>query len=193
MQVRATQLQDANAQLEVMRAQARKLRLRVSDLQGREQQLRELRFPTPQGPEREKIDQQWLDVRHDATAAALDLEGVNDRISELTRQRDEARIAARATTQVPPPAPEPPPVQAPNLANAGMGMLILFVGPILLVLVYRLFTRRKARDPIDLEATQRLQRMEQTIDSIAIEMERLVEGQRFTTKILAERHSDPAN
>jgi hypothetical protein len=40
---------------------------------------------------------------------------------------------------------------------------------------------------LPLEVTARLERMEQAIDSIAIEVERISEGQRFTTKVLAER------
>ena len=42
-----------------------------------------------------------------------------------------------------------------------------------------------ARIPSDVSA--RLERMEQAIDSIAVEVERISEGQRFTTKLLAER------
>ena len=34
--------------------------------------------------------------------------------------------------------------------------------------------------------TQRLERMEQAIDTIAIEMERVSEGQRFVTRLLSE-------
>ncbi len=37
------------------------------------------------------------------------------------------------------------------------------------------------------EVTARLERMEQALDSIAIEVERISEGQRFTTKLLSER------
>jgi hypothetical protein len=37
------------------------------------------------------------------------------------------------------------------------------------------------------EVTARLERMEQAIDSIAVEVERISEGQRFTTKLLSER------
>jgi hypothetical protein len=37
------------------------------------------------------------------------------------------------------------------------------------------------------DVTARLERMEQAIDSIAIEIERISEGQRFTTKLLADR------
>lgn len=36
----------------------------------------------------------------------------------------------------------------------------------------------------------RLERMEQAIESIAIEVERISEAQRFTTKLLTERASD---
>ena len=37
------------------------------------------------------------------------------------------------------------------------------------------------------DVSGRLERMEQAIDSIAVEVERISEGQRFTTKLLAER------
>jgi hypothetical protein len=39
------------------------------------------------------------------------------------------------------------------------------------------------------DASQRLERMEQAMDAIAIEMERVSEGQRFTTKLLTQRVS----
>ena len=38
----------------------------------------------------------------------------------------------------------------------------------------------------------RLERMEQAIDAIAVEIERVSEGQRFTTKLLSERTGTPA-
>ena len=37
------------------------------------------------------------------------------------------------------------------------------------------------------DVVARLERMEQAIDAIAVEVERISEGQRFTTKLLAER------
>lgn len=42
------------------------------------------------------------------------------------------------------------------------------------------------------ENAQRLERMEQAIDSIAIEIERVSEGQRFVTRLLAESQRNPA-
>ena len=57
--------------------------------------------------------------------------------------------------------------------------------------IARAFARRIERHPPDprlsQDMTNRLERMEQAIDSIAIEVERISEGQRFTTKLLAER------
>ena len=46
------------------------------------------------------------------------------------------------------------------------------------------------RVPADVAA--RLERMEQALDSVAVEVERISEGQRFTTKLLSERVRDPA-
>jgi len=40
------------------------------------------------------------------------------------------------------------------------------------------------------EVAARLERMEQAIDSIAVEVERISEGQRFTTKLLADRAAE---
>ena len=41
--------------------------------------------------------------------------------------------------------------------------------------------------PLQDEVRARLERMEQAIDSIAIEVERISEGQRFTTRLLSDR------
>lgn len=43
------------------------------------------------------------------------------------------------------------------------------------------------------DVTMRLERMEQAIESIAIEVERISEGQRFTTKLLSERPTGAAS
>ena len=41
--------------------------------------------------------------------------------------------------------------------------------------------------PKDVEVAARLERIEQALDSVAIEVERISEGQRFTTKLLSDR------
>jgi hypothetical protein len=54
----------------------------------------------------------------------------------------------------------------------------------------RAYSRRmdaEGKNPrIPEEVARRLERMEQAIDSVAIEVERISEGQRFTTKLLSE-------
>lgn len=49
---------------------------------------------------------------------------------------------------------------------------------------------RQPTIPSDVAA--RLERMEQGIDAIAVEVERISEGQRFTTKLLSERTAAPS-
>ncbi|HEX6599915.1 MAG TPA: hypothetical protein VF034_11380, partial [Gemmatimonadaceae bacterium] len=41
------------------------------------------------------------------------------------------------------------------------------------------------------ELMDRLTRLDQAVDSIAVEVERIGEGQRFVTRVLAERSMDP--
>jgi len=57
--------------------------------------------------------------------------------------------------------------------------------------IARAYARRMERGPsipqMPTEMTARLERMEQALDSIAIEVERISEAQRFTTKLLAEK------
>ena len=46
--------------------------------------------------------------------------------------------------------------------------------------------------PVARERDERLERLEQAVDAIAVEMERVGEGQRFMTKLLAERRGERA-
>ena len=67
--------------------------------------------------------------------------------------------------------------------------IVLAVG----VPLARAYSRRmdaESRNPqIPGEFSARLERMEQAIDSVALEVERISEGQRFTTKLLSEGRS----
>jgi hypothetical protein len=67
--------------------------------------------------------------------------------------------------------------------------IVLAVG----VPLARAYSRRmdaESRNPqIPSEVVARLERMEQAIDSVALEIERISEGQRFTTKLLSEGKS----
>lgn len=95
--------------------------------------------------------------------------------------------AARAGTRDP----------LPPFANINTGrnmipiviVFTLFVLSPIAVAMSRFLWRRSSQPPTapsNPEQERRLERMEQAIDSIAIEMERVSEGQRFVTKLLAE-------
>ena len=57
--------------------------------------------------------------------------------------------------------------------------------------IARAYARRLESAPhVPAELAARLAHMEQAIDAIAVEVERISEGQRFTTKLLAERTPD---
>ena len=53
--------------------------------------------------------------------------------------------------------------------------------------IARKMDRESLQPKIPLELQGRLERMELALDSIAVEVERISEGQRFTTKLLSER------
>jgi len=46
--------------------------------------------------------------------------------------------------------------------------------------------------PQILESAARLERMEQAVEAVAIEIERISEGQRFVTQLMAKREQVPA-
>lgn len=55
--------------------------------------------------------------------------------------------------------------------------------------ITRAFAKRmeaRALPRVPDEVNQRLERMEHAIDAIAVEVERIAEGQRFTTRLLSE-------
>ena len=79
----------------------------------------------------------------------------------------------------------------------GIGFFVMLTSisvglPIARALARRM-DQRTAQPQVPSEVMARLERMEQAIDSVAIEIERISEGQRFTTKLLSERKEAPAS
>ncbi len=52
--------------------------------------------------------------------------------------------------------------------------------------------RKSSGGDLDPNVQERMTRIEQAVDAIALEVERMSEGQRFTTKLLAEQFGDHA-
>jgi hypothetical protein len=70
-------------------------------------------------------------------------------------------------------------------------VFVLFVMSPIALSLSRLFWKRGSRKwtvpPAAPDSTDRLERIEQAVDAIAIEVERVSEGQRFVTRLLSER------
>lgn len=73
---------------------------------------------------------------------------------------------------------------------------IIFIGFPLAIGLAKAMWRRSIKPGVApqalTETAQRLERLESSVDAIAIEVERISEGQRFVTKLLSEGHGAPA-
>jgi hypothetical protein len=70
----------------------------------------------------------------------------------------------------------------------------IFVLTPIAISISRMFWKRASmpqQAPQSMENSQRLERMEHAIDAIAIEIERVSEGQRFVTRVMSERQNAP--
>ena len=82
----------------------------------------------------------------------------------------------------------------PNETAIGVVFTLFVMFPIALAFARMLWKRTTGQAVArpSLESTQRLERVEQAIDSIAVEVERISEGQRFVTRILTEGSAQSA-
>jgi hypothetical protein len=143
--------------------------------------------------------------RNELSNALEDAEGVNrqgieQRIVQLdqrimTIEADIAENGRRLSSAPPSSLPVSGESQAslPFGLNPGQVTGISIVGtifvlfPLAIAMASRIFRRGRQIPPaVSAESTQRMERLEQAVDAIAIEVERISEGQRFVTRILTE-------
>ena len=114
-------------------------------------------------------------------------------------QREMARAAANGQMTIPPQFPPLPP-SAQQMPEGVVVISIAFfvtcaiiaIGlPIARALARRSDRRSVAEPGTDAETRARLERIEQAVDAIAVEVERISEGQRFTTKVLSDSRALP--
>ena len=173
----------ATAQLKELRARTGELKLRASDLEVRRNQLMQQRAALGADVSPAAVDKQLADVQHELSSTYIQLESTNQEIHDVETARDVARVGI--TVQPPPPAYDTV-IERQRIFEAGALILLL---PLALAFARRIW-RRSSTPTIDIENSPRLQRMEQAIESIAVEVERIGEAQRFTTKLLADRQPD---
>lgn len=136
---------------------------------------------------------------------AVSRKGIEDRISQLDGRimGIEADIAANgrllqlaamngfttqdASTSSPPPA-TPFGMSTGQLTGITIVGTVFVLFPIVVASAIRMLKRgsRQAAPAPSPESAQRMERLEQAVDAIAIEVERISEGQRFVTRLLTE-------
>ncbi len=134
------------------------------------------------------------------TGAAAPAPQVNQTASEAAR---EAAIAVREALQEvrqnqageavivqPPPYRQSdiPPEVVPILEVVFGSLVAIILGYPIIRLIARLIERRSDRSLVRGDEVQRqMQQLQQSVDAMAIELERIGEGQRFQAKLLSER------
>jgi signal transduction histidine kinase len=149
---------------------------------------------------REQAEQAREQAREQAERIREEAERIRE---DAERIRDEARREVRVhIPPVPPPPGQEPRVLVPPWQHEPsipgevvdiMGMLtfataaVLILRPLMRAFANRFERRGAPPTALPPEVTAHMERLEQAIEAVAIEVERISEGQRYTTKLLAER------
>jgi len=168
--------------LEAARAQRSELR---NQLDRAEERAENLRDELTQTSSTETTVRAGLEQRIKDTDA---------RIAELDRQIAEADARVATAAAVPgatiePPRPPMPPRRGPPEEAWFLGGMLIVLGvfPIAIAHARRIWRRPAANSgEMPAELTDRLNRLEQAVDAVAVELERVGEGQRYVAKVFAE-------
>ncbi len=148
---------------------------------------------------RDQLRQQIQQSVHDATQAAQQAaeaaaadgkaaqtaqgEGLGHKIVITQRGRPGTTIQYD-TPQI------PPQVQPISIAFFAMIAVIVVGRPLARAFARRIDKQPTAAPQISAAVAEQLQQISHSVDAIAIEVERISEGQRFTSKMLADRQHD---
>ena len=169
--------------LQAARAHRSELR---NTLERIEEQRDDLQSELTQTPQSETAIRAGLEAR---------LRELHTRILALDKEIATADGRVAQAALVPGATKEPPPIRInrdgpPEEVWMLGGMAIFFIGfPIAIAYARRLWKRAATvvSSEMPAEMTDRLNRMEQAIDAVAVELERVGEGQRYVTKVFTEQ------
>jgi hypothetical protein len=201
----------AQRELTALSLQRSELRDQLRQLSNRRNQLSEQMHVSPDGGARRSLQERLGEIDQRTARIDAQIQGLDERIStaiERTASASEgvavepAKPAVPAIPAVPgvPPFPEFPdftgfPGQRPEylsvtpqqVAGALVGEALVFV--LIGVAFWRLGWKRMRHQLSQMSATQgtQLDRVQQAVDVIAVEVERIAENQRFVSKLLNDR------
>lgn len=120
-------------------------------------------------------------------------QGIREAIDEMKAEIQAARAEGRNITIQPQFNPEN--VIPPQAVDISVAFFVMVAFVIVGLPLARAFARRMDRrgeTPAASDIAPRLDRIEQAVEAIAIEVERVSEGQRYTTKAISELRGLPA-
>jgi C4-dicarboxylate-specific signal transduction histidine kinase len=167
-------------QIQDIKAQRSELSNQLTSAASRRRSLAEQLNGVPPGPARTGLEQR---------IAVLDqrLAQLESDIASTGRQLSAAPLGA-AEMPMPGDVPE-------NVTIIATVFTVFVLFPMAVAMTRRIWKRttRETRPsaPLSPQVDQRLERLEQGVDAIAIEIERITEGQRFVTKLLSESTQAP--
>jgi hypothetical protein len=169
-------LEALNAQLAGLEVQYAALRAQWNGLKSQLDQM--LRT----NPARPGVQGKWADVGIQIAQVRGDIARVQAQIAQVQGQ------AVPGVPQMPPFMPRRGP-DPDMVVGVSFVLLLAVILPTSIAYARRVWRGKPAAPvrPMDDASAQRLERMEHAVDAIAIEVERISEGQRFVTKVLAER------
>lgn len=163
--------------------QRRELRDQLETLQDSRRELsRQLQDPMVTGADRAGLEKHIteLDTR---------ISNVDQQIAEADAQVAKSAAVPGAVRPPPPEIRNGPPDEVYVLGGIFMFVVLM---PLSIAYARRLWRRGAAAvSAIPHELMDRLTRLDQAVDSIAVEVERIGEGQRFVTRVLSDRAPEP--
>lgn len=165
-----------------LQSQLADLRVQLSGLQAKWDGLySQLDVMLRNNPARPAVQQQWADV-------GIEIARVKGEIAYREAQIARAQGRPIGTTQVPPPAPFSGRAVDPDLVVVMSSVLLMALGlPMSIAWAKRIWRRKPDAPTVPTDFGPRLANIERAVDAIAIEVERISEGQRFVTKIFVDR------
>lgn len=172
----------ASSVYEALRAQRRELANQQDNLEDLRRDLtNRLQEPEVSGADRKGVEQRIVEV--DARLSSIDKQ-IAESDAAVARQ---AGVPGAVQPPREPPRRSGPPEEAFILG--GMFIVIVLL-PLSIALARRIWRRGVATiTKLPAELTERLTRLEQGMDAIAVEVERVGEGQRYMARVMGEDNS----
>jgi hypothetical protein len=168
----------ASAVFQALKAQRRELVGQLENLEDKRRELSErLQEPMVGGADRKGLEQRIAEVDQRISA-------VDKQIGESELMIAKAAAVPGAAVQPPPPRRDGPPEEVFVLGGL---FLIIVLLPLSIAFARRIWRRGVATvTSLPGELMERLARLEQGVDAVAVEVERIGEGQRYMARMFAE-------